>query len=70
MRRNKEIFNEVFVNPSVCIDVGVIDASTTVLGNKISIPVGFAPMGFQKLVHPEGEKNVALASISKNVIYT
>ena len=58
------------MNPSVCIDVGVIDASTNVLGNKISMPVGFAPMGFQKLVHPEGEKNVALAASSKNIVYT
>ena len=34
------------------------------------MPIGFAPMGFQKLVHPEGEKNAALAAVSKNVIYT
>jgi len=41
-----------------------------VLGSKISMPICFAPMGFQKLVHPEGEKNAALAAVSKNIIYT
>ena len=65
-----QIFNAVLVNPSVCVDVGTIDPSTTVLGSKISMPICFAPMGFQKLVHPEGEKNAALAAVSKNIIYT
>ena len=34
------------------------------------MPIGFAPMGFQKLVHPEGKKYADLAAVSKNVIYT
>jgi isopentenyl diphosphate isomerase/L-lactate dehydrogenase-like FMN-dependent dehydrogenase len=46
VKRNKDIFNEILVNPSVCVDVGVIDGTTTVLGHKISSPIGLAPMGF------------------------
>ncbi|GFR13458.1 hydroxyacid oxidase 1 [Trichonephila clavata] len=51
---------------------GVCDEnlSTTVLGEKISMPIGISPMSFQRLAHPDGEIAVARAAAEAGVVYT
>ncbi|XP_055951120.1 2-Hydroxyacid oxidase 1-like [Argiope bruennichi] len=46
------------------------DLSTTVLGEKLSMPIGIAPMAYQRLAHPEGEVAAARAAADAGVIYT
>lgn len=36
-------------------NVPVRDLSVTVLGDKLPLPIGAAPMAYQKLAHPDGE---------------
>lgn len=36
-------------------DVSKRDTSTTVFGEKISMPVGISPTAMQRMAHPEGE---------------
>ncbi|GFY19260.1 hydroxyacid oxidase 1 [Trichonephila clavipes] len=46
------------------------DLSTTVLGEKISMPIGISPMAYQRLAHPEGEVAAAKAAADAGVVYT
>ncbi|XP_070568845.1 2-Hydroxyacid oxidase 1-like [Ptychodera flava] len=44
MRRNKAAFNRYYLQQRVLTDIGTPDLSTTVLGNKVAIPLGFSPV--------------------------
>ncbi|GBL97606.1 Hydroxyacid oxidase 1 [Araneus ventricosus] len=46
------------------------DLSTTVLGEKLSMPIGIAPMSYQRLAHPDGELAAARAATDAGAIYT
>ena len=45
--------------PRVLRDVAVVDTSTTVLGAPVAAPILVAPIGYQRLVRPEGEAATA-----------
>ena len=57
-RRSREAFERVEFCPSVLRDVSVVDPSTTVLGAQSSLPLVFAPTGFTRLLHTDGETAV------------
>lgn len=46
------------------------DTSTTVLGQELPFPVAIAPIGVQKIFHPDGEVAAARASEAVGVPYT
>ncbi|ROV90993.1 hypothetical protein VSDG_07668 [Cytospora chrysosperma] len=46
------------------------DTSTTVLGRELSFPMAIAPIGVQRIFHPEGEVAAAKASASLGIPYT
>lgn len=43
------------IKPRFLRDVSKRDISTTILGEKISIPLGVAPAAMQRMAHPDGE---------------
>ena len=45
--------------PRVLRDVAAVDTSTTVLGSPVAAPILVAPIGYQRLVRPEGEAATA-----------
>ncbi len=47
------------IRPRILRDVSNVDLSTTILGNRISFPVGVSPSAFHCLAHPDGEKATA-----------
>ena len=47
------------MRPQVLCGISQVDLSTTVLGERISMPIGIAPMSTQILAHPDGEKATA-----------
>ena len=55
LRRAREAFARVEFRPSVLRDVSVVDPSTTVLGRPSALPLVFAPTGFTRLMHTQGE---------------
>lgn len=59
LRRSREAFERVEFFPSVLRDVSVVDPSTTILGAPSALPLVFAPTGFTRLMHTEGEPAVA-----------
>jgi 4-hydroxymandelate oxidase len=55
LHENEAAFGRRLLYPRVLVDASRIDMSTTVLGARVSLPVGFAPAALQGLAHPEGE---------------
>ncbi len=55
LRRNREAFGHWVLRPRVLVDVSRRDTSTTVLGQRVSMPILVAPTALHGLVHPEGE---------------
>ena len=54
-RRNRSAFEALTLRPRFLRDIGERDISTTVLGEKISLPVMLAPAGSHMRAHQEGE---------------
>ena len=59
LRRSREAFERIEFVPSVLRDVSVVDTSTTILGRPSALPIVFAPTGFTRLMHADGERAVA-----------
>jgi isopentenyl diphosphate isomerase/L-lactate dehydrogenase-like FMN-dependent dehydrogenase len=62
MRRNRLGLDSLAFRPRVLVDVSKIDATTTVLGHKLRIPVLLAPIGSLQSITPEGGVTVAKAA--------
>jgi L-lactate dehydrogenase (cytochrome) len=67
-RENANAYSRVFLRPRVLRDVQEIDCSTTILGQKSSLPFYTSPVGLGKLVHPDGECAIALGAGKEGVI--
>jgi L-lactate dehydrogenase (cytochrome) len=59
LRRSRDAFAHVEFVPSVLTDVSAVDTSTTILGRRSAMPLVFAPTGFTRLMHHDGEPAVA-----------
>jgi L-lactate dehydrogenase (cytochrome) len=64
MDANREAFRRRRVVPRMLRDVAERDLSTTVLGTAMPAPLLLAPIGVQKVVHPDGEQATARAAAS------
>ena len=53
--RNRRALDAVALRPRYLVDVRGLETSTTVLGQKISLPVMLAPAGGHLSAHPDGE---------------
>jgi L-lactate dehydrogenase (cytochrome) len=69
LRRSREAFERIEFCPSVLRDVSVVDTTTTVLGKPATLPLAFAPTGFTRLMHTEGESAVARVAERVGVPY-
>ncbi len=69
LRRSREAFGRVELRPSVLRDVSSVDTTTTLLGRPAQLPLGFAPTGFTRMMHTEGEPAVARAAGRAGVPY-
>ena len=61
-KRNTDAFDTCDLIPNVLSGVDKIDMSTTVMGQKIDMPLYCAPTALQRLFHYEGEIGVAKAA--------
>jgi len=59
---NRAAWGRRHLRPRVLVDVTEIDASTTVLGIDVDLPVLVAPVALQKMAHPDGEAGMARAA--------
>jgi isopentenyl diphosphate isomerase/L-lactate dehydrogenase-like FMN-dependent dehydrogenase len=62
LRANRAAFGRFYLRPRVLVDVGAVDTSVELLGERLSMPILLAPTAFQRLAHPEGEQASARAA--------
>ena len=62
LNRNTTSFNDCDLIPNVLAEVGDIDLSTTVLGQKIDFPLFLSATAMHRLYHHDGEKASARAA--------
>jgi lactate 2-monooxygenase len=67
IRANLDAFRRRRIVPRMLRDVGDRDLSTTVLGTAMPAPLLLAPIGVQKIVHPDGELASARAAAATGV---
>ncbi|KAF9881599.1 glutamate carboxypeptidase II [Colletotrichum karsti] len=71
---NGAIYRSILLRPRVFVDCTSCSLSTTILGNKVGMPIYVSPAAMAKLAHPTGEAGIAagcskfqaLQIISKN----
>ena len=61
-RRNTEAYERCDLVPNVLAGVESIDMSTTVMGQKLNMPLFCSPTALQRLFHHDGERAVAKAA--------
>src|SRR3954463_8102504 len=69
LRRSRAAFERVEFCPSVLRDVAVADPSTPLLGAPSALPLVFAPTGFTRLMHTEGETAVGRVAERAGIPY-
>jgi L-lactate dehydrogenase (cytochrome) len=70
MAGNLRAFRRWQFRPNELVDVAGIDTSTNVLGRTHSLPLGMAPTGYSRMMHPDGEIAVARAAGRRDLPYT
>jgi isopentenyl diphosphate isomerase/L-lactate dehydrogenase-like FMN-dependent dehydrogenase len=67
--RSRDAYSRIEFNSRVLRDVTTVDASTTILGKKVDLPICFAPTGYTRLMYHVGEPAVANVASKKNMVY-
>ncbi|XP_065303128.1 L-lactate oxidase-like [Dermacentor albipictus] len=62
LRENTAAFTRLRFRPKVLVDVSKVNTATTVLGRRISFPVGFSPSAAHKIADRLGELGTARAA--------
>ncbi|MGR9092313.1 MAG: alpha-hydroxy acid oxidase [Gammaproteobacteria bacterium] len=70
LKRSCASFDDYELLPRNLRDISHIDPSTTLLGERIDIPVFCAPTGMSRLFHHDGELAVSRAAARANTIYS
>ena len=78
LRRTRAVYDSIMLRPRMLVDISQRDLSTTVLGQRIEIPVMLDPAGNHGRAHPDGELATARAAgaigtvmfLSSNSTYT
>ena len=65
--RNRQALDSVAFRPRVLRDVSAVDASATLLGHRIALPVALAPVGSLESFHPGGAAEAARGAATAGV---
>jgi isopentenyl diphosphate isomerase/L-lactate dehydrogenase-like FMN-dependent dehydrogenase len=66
LNANREAFARIELRPRRLVDVRHLDTARELLGTKLSCPIVIAPVGSQRMYHPDGEIAVARAARRKD----
>ena len=69
LRRARAAFESVEFRPGVLRGVSLVDPSTTILGKRSALPFAFAPTGFTRMMHHEGERAVVRVAGHRGIPY-
>jgi 4-hydroxymandelate oxidase len=68
LRENVAAFGRWVLRPRMLVDVSVRTTATVALGTEVSFPVLVAPMAFQGLAHPDGERAMARGAAAAGTV--
>lgn len=68
LRANVASFRRWQLRPRMLVDVSGVRLETTLLGTRVSMPLGVAPFAMQRLIDPEGELATARAAAAADVL--
>lgn len=66
---NRQSFYRHRIIPNMLVDTNKRDTKTEIFGHKVSAPIGFAPIGINKIYNPLGELPVAKVAKELNLPY-
>src|ERR1700675_1475276 len=69
LRENCRVFDDVTFRPRYAVPMSDCDLRTRVLGFDISFPAILAPVGYSRLMHPDGEAGAARAAGAAGTAY-
>lgn len=69
LRRARSLFRQLELRPSILHDVSAVDTSTPMLGRDAAVPFAFAPTGFTRMMHHEGETAVVRVAGRRGIPY-
>ena len=69
LRRSREAYARVEFVPHVLRDVSAVDTTTDLLGRPAATPLVFAPTGFTRMMHTDGEPAVARVAARAGIPY-
>jgi len=58
LRWNEEAFAHYVIRPRVCTGEATVDTSCDLLGTRLAMPIIVAPVGLDRLFHPDGHRAV------------
>lgn len=59
---NRAQFGRLALRPRVLVDVSRVETGTELLGSRLAVPIGVAPLAYHGLAHPQGELATARAA--------
>ncbi|USW58301.1 Putative FMN-dependent dehydrogenase, alpha-hydroxy acid dehydrogenase, FMN-dependent [Septoria linicola] len=66
---NRQAFYRHKIIPRMLVDTNKRDTATEIWGHKVAAPIGFSPIGINKIYHPDGELPVAKVAKELNLPY-
>jgi L-lactate dehydrogenase (cytochrome) len=69
LRRARRTFRDIEFHPHVLRGVADLDTSTEILGKRSALPFAFAPTGFTRMMHHEGERAVVAVAEQAGIPY-
>ncbi|KAJ5415413.1 hypothetical protein N7465_004108 [Penicillium sp. CMV-2018d] len=60
-RLDQEVYRSILLRPRVLVNVKECDLSTTIIGQRVGLPIFVSPMAMARLAHPTGEAGISAA---------
>ena len=70
LRANRSDFEKLKLRQRVMVDVDKRDTSTTILGEKVPVPLALGPIGLGGMMHGDGEILACRAAQAAGIPYT
>ena len=66
LNENETAYDKFKIRPRVLRNVSNVDMSSSIFGQRISMPFGISPTAMQRLAHPDGEEATSRAAAAMN----
>ncbi|KAI1463366.1 L-lactate dehydrogenase [Daldinia caldariorum] len=66
---NRQAFYRHQIVPRMLVDTSRRDTATSIFGHRVAAPIGFAPIGINRIYHPTGELSPARVARDLNLLY-